>query len=181
MSIIHKPQFPLYGSSGSHPTLCHFAPMPCHKLYPEFLVSTHIFDLSQCTRNSHMSNIEALECFLLTITRHKFAGREPRNDPYIIQIIQNFLPVGIVTVSILTPFSPWNSSSLRPSDYCLRVLRVCWMICLRSGEKDGKCCNHTNLTSTPISQMLRSRRRQIRKSMAWDQGQHSLSWSRLRG
>ena len=45
--------------------------------------------------------------------RHKFAGRGPTNDLSIIQIIQNFLLVGIVTASILTPYSPWNSSSLQ--------------------------------------------------------------------
>ena len=102
--------------------------------------------------------------------RHKFAGRGLMNDLSIIQIIQNCLLVGIgVTASILTSYIFWNSSSLRPSNCCLRVLRVYWWICLRSGEKGGKCCGHTSfsdLTSIPISQMLRSRRRQVRKMVA---------------
>ena len=50
---------------------------------------------------------------------------------------RNFLLVGIVTTPILIPYSPWNSSSLRPSDCCLRVS---WRICLRFGEKYWKCC-----------------------------------------
>lgn len=52
-------------------------------------------------------------------------------------IIQNFLLVGIITASILTPYGRWNSSSVRPSDYCLQALQVRWRTFLPSGENAG--------------------------------------------
>ena len=73
-------------------------------------------------------------------------GRGPTNELSIIQIIQNFLLVGIVTTPILIPYSPWNSSSLRPSDCCLRVS---WRICLRFGEKYWKCCGDITFCQHP--------------------------------
>ena len=174
--IIRRTQFAPCSSSGSHPT----QPFVTSSMTLRFnaLLRTlsgisgfhpHLKDLSQCARNPHMSNLEALKGFLLTIVVTSLRGYGPTNNISIIQIIQNFLPGG----SPLPQFLPPTAVGIVTLSGPLIILRVCWRICLLSGEKDGKCCGHTtfsDLTSTPtISQMLRSRR-QARKSMAWDQG-----------
>ena len=150
--------------------------MPCCKLCPEFLASTLT---PVCPQFTYVKPGSARRFSTHDRPVTSLRGYGPTNNISNHPDNSKLPPCGIATASILTSYSPWDSNSLRPSYYWLRDLRVCWRICLLSGEKDGKCCGHTtfsDLTSTPtISQMLRSRR-QTRKSMAWDQGQHNLWW-----